>query len=323
MSNRNHWANIAESGSILGMRILLLAYRIGGNFLLKIFLVPVITFFFITKPIARKASFNFLNRAHLKGSNIPKPKWWHSFLHLWQFGLSILDKFAVWLDRIPDQNITISGIELIDELVAQKKGGVIFISHLGNFEICQSLSSKHPGIKLTAFHHSKNSKKFNDLLNQYNEQNQAEILQVTEIDATTAIKVSEKIGRGEFVAIAGDRIPVDNHAGTLCVDFMDKPARLPKGPFALANALKAPVLFLTCLKFQSTYHVTFELLGKGLSTARKDRTHNIQALANSFAERLEHYALTAPKQWFNFYPFWSEKPESSLQDDGQQEQQAS
>ncbi|EKG30148.1 hypothetical protein Pav631_4647 [Pseudomonas avellanae BPIC 631] len=33
--------------------------------------------------------------------------------------------------------------------------------------------------------------------------------------------------------------------------------------------------------------------------------------ATRYAERLGHYCLEAPQQWFNFYPFWKSDDESS------------
>jgi predicted LPLAT superfamily acyltransferase len=37
---------------------------------------------------------------------------------------------------------------------------------------------------------------------------------------------------------------------------------------------------------------------------RSDREQVIHQWAARYAERLGHYCLEAPQQWFNFYPFW-------------------
>ena len=291
MSSGKHWATITEAGTLLGMRILIFAYRIGGNCLLKIFLAPVIGFYFIFHPAARKASQEFLVRARQQGADIPVPRWWHSLAHLWQFGIAIVDKFAVWMERITLQDLTISGSEIIEDLLENKQGAVILISHLGNFEICQCFSKRHEAIRISAFHHTKNSEKFHAFLKQFNQKNQVEILQVTEIDTETAIRLSEKVSHGEFIVIAGDRIPVANKNGTFPIEFMGAPAPFPKGPFALATALKAPVLFLTCIKKGSGFHVTFEQLSIPQSTGRKSHRQKIERLAASYASRLQYHCL--------------------------------
>ncbi|KPZ28703.1 Lysophospholipid acyltransferase [Pseudomonas viridiflava] len=42
---------------------------------------------------------------------------------------------------------------------------------------------------------------------------------------------------------------------------------------------------------------------------RSDRPQVIEHWATRYAERLGHYCLEAPQQWFNFYPFWKSDDE--------------
>jgi predicted LPLAT superfamily acyltransferase len=60
------------------------------------------------------------------------------------------------------------------------------------------------------------------------------------------LQLHERLERGEWLAIAGDRVPL--HGGrSVTVDFLGHPA-FPQGPWLLAGLLKCPVNLLMCLK---------------------------------------------------------------------------
>ena len=54
-----HWSRISESGTILGMRFMLLMFRIFGRGGFRIFLYPVMVYYYLTRPAARAASRQF------------------------------------------------------------------------------------------------------------------------------------------------------------------------------------------------------------------------------------------------------------------------
>ena len=110
--------------------------------------------------------------------------------------------------------------------------------------------------------------------------------------------------RGEFIAIATDRVSINNPEATVSCNFLGEPASFPRGPFVLASVLLAPMLLLICIKQQGTYHMYFELLSEGNKVARSDRENFILQTAQTFAQRLEYYTCKEPLQWFNFYDFW-------------------
>ncbi len=310
MSHSRHWANIAETGTTIGMRILVLAYRIGGPWLFKICLFPVICFYFLFRRDSRQASREYLQRVRKKATQLPAVTLLLSFRHFWQFALSLIDKFAIWMGKIPLDQVVVHNLELIDQLTASKQGGIFVISHLGNFEVCNALSQSYPGLKLTVLHHTKHAEKFNQVFNQYTCESTVQMLQVTDMDAALAMRLSEKVERGEFVAIAADRVPINNPTSTVACEFLGEPADFPRGPYILANALAVPIVMLVCIKQQGTYHVYFEKLSEGGKVARSEREAFILQTAEKFARRLEYYTCRAPLQWFNFYSFW-QKPYSS------------
>lgn len=298
-----HWADISESTSTIGIRVMLAAHAIGGRYLFLPLLAPVIVFYFSFNTAARRAVRVYLQRLNRYNKATPAPTLSNCFRVFWRFGQALLDKFAVWQGDIQRDDVVIHQYEVVEQLRDSGQGAVILMSHLGNFEICHALSNASQGITLTVLVHTKHAQQFNALLKNVAGGSRVEILQVTEVDAAMAIRLAEKVNRGEFIAIAGDRVPI-NSRQVLQHQFLGETASFPKGPFILSAVLGKTVLMLNCLKQEGQYHIYFEQLWAGGSIARREREDFIQRLASGFVEQLQHYVLKAPYQWFNFFDFW-------------------
>ena len=146
--------------------------------------------------------------------------------------------------------------------------------------------------------------RFNRLLAQLNPDSQVNLMQVTELSAATAVLLAEKVARGEFVAIAGDRIPVTPKPRVAMAEFFGAPAPFPVGPYILASCCNARCFCSSACaaaalrKFTSSYFASRFICRAGSASAR------LPMLAAEYALRLEHYCRRAPLQWFNFYEFW-------------------
>jgi predicted LPLAT superfamily acyltransferase len=306
-NSENHWAYIAETGTTLGMQILIFAYRVGGSILFKLFLFPVMVFYFLLRSDSRQASGDYLNRVYQFVPGSPKVTLALKFAHFWQFALALIDKFAIWMGEISRDDMVMHNLDIIDDLVAKKQGAIFAISHLGNFEILSAMSQRHSGVKLTVLHHTKHAEKFNRLLNKYSKNSDVELLQVTEINAALGMRLSEKIQRGEFIAVAADRVPISNKKATVSCDFLGAPANFPTGPFILAITLSVPIVMLVCIREQGVYHAYFDIIAEAVKVNRSQRSEFMAKSAQSYASRLESYVCKAPLQWFNFFDFWHKR----------------
>lgn len=300
-----HWAQLSEAGGLMGMRFLFGCFKLGGRPLFKLVLAPVILYYFLCRRQARAASLAYLRRVQRAGGVPPKAcLHWLSLQHFWQFGNALVDKLAVWLGQISRAQVEIYGDEIIFQLRAKQQGCLLVISHLGNFEICRCLSSRHPGMRLTVLMHTKHAQKFNRLMQEQAGDSQVDIVQVSEITPATAMMLSERIERGEFVAIAADRVPLTNPENCLLVDFLGDQAALPVGPFSLGGILRAPMVSLFCLREAAGYGIYFKQLSDDQPVPRRQRQQHLQQLAQVYARELEHHCLRQPLQWFNFFDFW-------------------
>lgn len=300
-----HWAQMSEAGALTGMRILLGCFKLGGRPLFKLVLLPVITYFFLFRHQSRRASMAYLARVKATGALPANASlFWLSARHFWSFANALIDKLAVWMGQIPRSQVQIHNDELIAELHARKQGAVLVISHLGNFEICRCLSGRHKNLRLTVLMHTRHAEKFNRLMKEQASDSQLDIIQVTEITPATAMMLSERIERGEFIAIAGDRVAVNKPENALLVDFMGATAPLPVGPFTLAAILRAPLISLFCLREGHGFHIYFDRLSEALQVPRRNRQAHLQQLAQTYASQLEGHCRRQPLQWFNFFDFW-------------------
>lgn len=184
------------------------------------------------------------------------------------------------------------------------QGKLLLASHLGDVEACRALSTR----TINALVFSDNAQRFKQVMEENAPQSGINLLSVTNIGPDTAMLLKEKLERGEWVAIVGDRIAVNPQRGgdwrVIWSEFMGSPAPFPQGPFILASVLKCPVLMIFALKQQGKLQVHCEPFADPLVLPRGERQQALQNTVDRYAQRLEHYALLSPLDWFNFFDFW-------------------
>src|SRR6185437_9998187 len=75
--------------------------------------------------------------------------------------------------------------------------------------------------------------------------------------AALMLDLSQRLERGEWLAMAGDRVPLhDGRRAT--VDFLGRPAPFAQGPWLLAGLLGCPVNLMCCLKIAGRYEIRLE-----------------------------------------------------------------
>ncbi len=312
-NSKRHWAQMNESSFIFGMRLLFWIYRIAGRWPFRLVLYPVLAWYVMTKPAARHASRTYLSHvnkyvAHRGDNQLVRSDLLGVFQHFASFAENILDKMLLWGGVYKTHEAVKFGQEVMLENLKEQRGGLLICAHLGNLELCRLLAKQSQHLRITVLVHTKHAQAFNRLLAQLDPQSQLNLLQVTEISAATAIMLAEKIANGEFVAIAGDRIPVSmrlHRSRVAHAKFLGERAPFPIGPYVLASVMQCPVYLLFSYTLNQRPECHFELFRSAISLPRKNRDHMLDELATAYAERLEHYCLRAPLQWFNFYDFWN------------------
>ncbi|HEM8023787.1 glycosyltransferase family 2 protein [Enterobacter ludwigii] len=308
---RQHWAQQDEVKGLWGMRLMLRVWQLFGRRAFTVLLWPVIGVYWLTARPARQASQQWTARVKqvLTQRNMPVPPRLNSFFHFMRFGNAMLDKVASWRGELKFHRDVVFAPGAYDVLDADaSQGKLLLASHLGDVEACRALAQLEGSKVINALVFSDNAQRFKQIMTEMAPQAGVNLMPVTDIGPDTAIAIKEKLERGEWVAIVGDRIAVTPQRGgdwrVIWSSFMGQPAPFPQGPFILASILRCPVVLIYALRQQGALTIHCEPFADLLLLPRGERQQALQQAVDRYAQRLEHYALMSPLDWFNFFDFW-------------------
>lgn len=306
-----HWAHQQEVKGLWGMRLMVLVWRFLGRKVFSLMLYPVVGVYWLTASAARKASQSWISRvrAQLTARQMAVPSNLASYQHFLRFGDAMLDKIASWRGELHFGRDVVFAPGAEEALnVSDPRGKLLLASHLGDVEACRALAQLQGSKTINALVFSENAQRFRQIMEEMAPQAGLNLLPVNDIGPDTAILLKEKLERGEWIAIVGDRIAVNTQRGgewRVCWSrFMGQAAPFPQGPFILASILRCPVDLIFALRQQNKLRIHCEPFADPLLLPRASRQHALQNAIDRYAERLEHYALQSPLDWFNFFDFW-------------------
>ena len=255
--------------------------------------------------LARRASLQYLQRLQAHSGALGRaPNWLDSLRHFALFGDTMLDKLLALGRRYPAQRLQLHDNEALQR-IGRAQGGVFLTAHVGCLELCQVMAEQVPGLRLTALVHTAHAERFNRMMRRLDETTRVELLQVTDLGPADAVKLAERVARGEFVAIAGDRVPLRG-GRTVNAPFLGRPAPFPIGAYVLGAALKCPVFTMACTHEGDGYSVRMDAFAERIELPRGSRDAALAGYASQFAAWLERQVRLSPYDWFNFYPFWDQ-----------------
>jgi predicted LPLAT superfamily acyltransferase len=294
------------------MKLIAVLTRLLGRTLITPVLYGVVLYFFVTGRVARNSIREYQDnlaqwsgRADLQASSM------RVFRQFMSFSDSLLDKLDVWHGRIGLEHLDVDDPYGIRQLSHQHQGrGQMLVgAHLGNLEVCRALAQIGKKVQMNVLVHTRHAKSFNRLLNESGASH-LRLIEVSNLDPVTMLKLSQRLEQGEWLAIAGDRVPLQEGRRSQA-SFLGKPAYFPQGPWLLAGILKCPVSLLFCLKHQGRYRISLEPFAESVQWQRKNREQVLTDTVQRYADRLAVRCLEVPSQWFNFYPFWITDEHSS------------
>ena len=303
----DHWSQLSERGGSLGLRIIFTCYRLLGERAAMLLLYPVVGYFFLTGKKARVASLEYLQRISTKlGESKVQANWRGGFRHMLAFAQSGLDKLSAWMGGFDNNRVAFPNRKEFDQLLTSGQGALLIASHLGSIEMTRALATTSQRAIVNAVVYTAHAQKFNQTLQQANAEFGVNLIQVSHFGPDTAILFKDKIDKGEFIVIVGDRTPPAENGRVSQVEFLGNSAPFAQGPWILASLLECPVYLFFCLRDKKDYRIHFESFAERIELPRRDRQARLQAYVQQYAARLEAYCLSAPYQWFNFYDFWQQ-----------------
>ncbi|MEN4830533.1 glycosyltransferase family 2 protein [Pantoea vagans] len=307
-----HWSVETERRGQWGLRFMLAVYRYGGRLPFTLLLWPVVAIYWLSGQRARTASRQWLAQvtAAAQQRQVALPPRLNSYRHFLRFAGAMLDKVASWRGDLRwGRDIDFApGAEAVIRAPAGQ-GKLILASHLGDIEACRAMAQQVSGLVINALVFTDNARRFRAVLETIAPQAGVNLMPVSDIGPETAILLQQKLDAGEWVAIVGDRTAVNPQRGgerrVIWSDFLGRAAPFPQGPFVLAAALRCPVLLMFALQQQGKLRIHCEPFADPLLLPRAQRQQALQQAVDHYAERLAHYALLAPLDWFNFFDFWT------------------
>ena len=219
-----------------------------------------------------------------------------SFYH---FGKVILDRFAVYSGYQFD--IVVEHKERYYDKMTQPEGFVLMFSHIGNSEMgAYSMATPDKRMHVLAF--GGETPVVMEQRKKVLAKNNIGMIEVHPDDMSHIFEINEVLGRGEVLAVAGDRCWGDKTIE--CTVLGDK-APLPAGVFQLCAALHCPIVLPFVFKEPGNrYHIYTEELRVNTALPRRQQAAD---LAQQFADLLSQFAKQYPYEWFNFFDFWKDE----------------
>lgn len=267
-------------------------------------LYPITAYFLIVRGPERRASRLYLRRVLGR-----KPTTGEIFRHIHTFALSILDRVS-FLSGRGAQRVRVHGVEALQEYLAQGRGVLLFGSHLGSFEAVRAVGFAHSELEVRILMDYAQNAQVTALLDALNPRSRASVIDAREESTRVLLQIHETLKRGGLVGILADR-PHSSET-TVPAQLLGGRIELPLGPFRIAAVTQAPVMLIFgLLKEDGSYDVYFEPFAERIVIRRGHRETDAAEWVEQYARRLEARIREAPRNWFNFYDYWSEARQRS------------
>lgn len=302
---QSRWHKTEELGSVLGMRIVFFFYRALGRKVVKILLYPICYYYYLLHSQVRRQSKSYIEvyQSYCQTLNTN----YHAFTpfhHIYSFADMVLDKFSVWVGDITIDSFDSDDVaELLE--ISRHQGGAFFISsHYGNIEVCRAMGRFFPQVKFNALVYHDNAAKFNNYLNKLNNETALNLISIRDFSIEHSISLKEKVDKGEWVFMMGDRFSIQNNQRTLAQRFLGKKVELPEGPFLMAYLLEVPIYIIHCYRSGAQFRIQLKKVIPGAERNSKNKKEYMIEIAGAYCSELAGLIEKDPLQWYNFFNFW-------------------
>ena len=222
------------------------------------------------------------------------------------FGLYLVDFFRMpnMSDADIKKRVKVEGIENIESVLKQGRGGIILTCHIGNWEmggvVMAMLGYDMSAVALTHKH-----KDINTLFIKQREKKGLKVIPITHI-MKPCISALRRKG---LLALVGDRDFTNNG---IVMDFFGMPTSIPQGPAMFSLKTDSPIIPGFFIRRDSfNYSLIFDRPIDLKETPGMDKDEIIKEANKQFVAIMEKYIRQYPDQWLIFRKFW-ETPVDAL-----------
>lgn len=283
-----------SKGTVLGYKLYIFFLNTFGLGTAYFILRFVVFYYFIFSYKSSKSIFYYFNKRLKYSFTKSISAIYESYYML---GKVLTDRVAISTNFRNKYSYTHDGIQHIDHLLDQNKGGILISGHIGNFEVSHYFLEHRYSISkifmVTTHAEHENIKEYMDGIIT---KSSMEFI-VVQDDMSHIFEIHSALDKGGLVVFTGDRYLPGTK--TIKQEFLGEEAEFPLGPFLLATRLNVPVLFVYVMKGpKKEYHLYAQ---KAVAKARDP-----QALLKEFTQSMEGILQKYPLQWFNYFDFWKD-----------------
>lgn len=232
------------------------------------------------------------------------------FYHLWctfkqyqNFTTIHLDRFLSTRSR--PANFTSTGWERLEALIG-KEGGVLLMSHLGNWEMAAHLlKQQKDDLRMLLYMGAKEKEGIERLQKEELRRAGITIIGVDKGEESpfSVVEGIRFLQDGGLVSLSGD-IVWHKDQRQVRVTFLGHDAWLPAAPYIFAMVSGAPLYaFFTFRTGKNSYHFTLSDPIVIRSNSRQEREETIAHAAQQYAGLLEEALREHPFEWYHFDRF--------------------
>jgi predicted LPLAT superfamily acyltransferase len=222
---------------------------------------------------------------------------YHNFTHVF------LDRYL--LQETNEITYTSEGLEHLEHVLDKGEGGILLMSHMGNWEVAAHLlKRKLKNLRLLLYMGIRQKEQIEQLQKETLAQSGIRIVAVDEsggspLGLVDGIKFIES---GGVVSLTGDLVWKKNQRA-IPVKFLGQEILLPEAPHLFALLSGAPLfIFFAFRTDKNKYRFTLSEPIYLTAASREERAAAIQRSAQKYADILEAALRNHPLQWYHFRP---------------------
>lgn len=283
-----------SKGTLLGYKIFVYCIKKLGIRSAYSVLVFVAFYYFVAYPTNFKAMYAYF-RKRQKFSFINAVIGVYKSYYV--FGQTLLDRIAINAGARNQFTFDFDGIEILKELLAEKKGGILISAHIGNFEIAEKFFSE---IDFESQIHIVTVDQEHSIIKEYLASLQTNKPNVNFIyikeDLSHIFEINHALSQNHLICLTGDRY--FENTKTMNGELLGETALFPAGTFLIASRLQAPIAFVYVMREPNKHYHLYT------RRAPKIKNRDAQGVLNAYTENLQSMLKKYPYQWFNFFDFW-------------------
>ena len=281
-------------------RFLMAVSRVCGIWVFVLVSRIIASGYFFLFPARRAVSIAFYREL------FPEKCGWYHALCAWRqyqrFTYTFLDRFL--MHNFGNVMHTVEGREYLNEIAEGRSGGILLMSHLGNWEIAARFL-KQEGFQVMLFMGRKHKEQIEGMQKDALVQNGVRIIAVDQEESSpfSLIDGIQHLKAGGIVSLTGDRL-WSGEQKTVTANFLGHRVTLPETPYVLALLTQVPLFTFFAFRISSRhYHLTISPPMYLDKSSRSERAATIRQAAQQYADTLEVVLRKHPFDWYHFEPF--------------------